>query len=90
MVRADISRGDLWCCGLWDLEGGMSAQTILTDTELWLCIDEADKRRADSSWPIDVRVRSFETYSLLLQVAKSRGYSYATLKAAATAQEGQS
>jgi hypothetical protein len=60
----------------------------LTDVELWLCLDEADTRKSDSSLPIDVRVRSFETYSICLREADNRGYDYATLKAAA--QGGQS
>jgi hypothetical protein len=60
-------------------------KTKLSDKELWQCLDEADARKADASLPIDVRVRSFETYSICLREATNRGYDYATLKAYAKA-----
>lgn len=56
-------------------------KTKLTDRELWQCLNEADQRRADSTLPIDVRVSSFETYSICLREASNRGYDYTTLKA---------
>lgn len=60
-------------------------KTKLTDAELWQCLDEADARKADATLPIDVRVRSLETYSICLREAANRGYDYGTLKAYAKA-----
>lgn len=57
-------------------------KTILTDAELWACLDEADARKSDSDLPLDVRIRSFETYAICLREASNRGYDYGTLKAA--------
>lgn len=56
-------------------------KTNLTDAELWQAMTEAEARKADSTLPIDVRVRSFETYSICLREAANRGYDYASLKA---------
>lgn len=58
-------------------------QTKMTDAELWQALDEADQRRADGELPLDVRIRSFETYSICLREADYRGYNYAGLRAAA-------
>jgi hypothetical protein len=55
----------------------------LSDADLWRCLNEADHRKSDSSLPIDVRVRSFETYAICLREADNRGLDYATLKAKA-------
>ncbi len=60
-------------------------QTKLSDKELWQCLKEADDRKSDGGLSIDVRVRSFETYSICLREADNRGYDYSTLKAAAGA-----
>lgn len=59
-------------------------KTSLTDAELWQCLSEAEQRKSDSGLPIDVRVRSFETYSICLREADNRGFDYATLQAKAT------
>lgn len=61
-------------------------KTQLSDIELWQCLNEADERKSDSTLPIDVRIRSFETYSLCLREAANRGYDYAGLKARAQEQ----
>ena len=60
-------------------------KTKLTDKELWTCLDEAEARRLDNTLPLDVRVRSFETYSICLREAHNRGYDYGTLKSMASA-----
>lgn len=57
----------------------------LTDAELWQCLEEAEQRKSDSNLPIDVRIRSFETYAICLREADNRGYGYAELKAKAAA-----
>ncbi len=57
----------------------------LTDKELWQCLAEAEARKSDSTLPLDVRVRSFETYAICLREADNRGYDYATLRATAAA-----
>lgn len=56
----------------------------LTDAELWLCLSEAEARKSAKELPMDVRVRSFETYSICLREASNRGYDYSTLRAKAT------
>ena len=61
-------------------------KTKLTDTELWQAMVEAETRKSDRSLPLDVRIRSFETYTLCLRAAANRGYDYAGLRAAADAQ----
>jgi hypothetical protein len=48
----------------------------MTNSMLHQCLIEAEQRKTDSTLPIDVRVRSFETYELLLRVAESRGLVY--------------
>jgi hypothetical protein len=58
-------------------------KTKLTDQELWQCLAEAEERKSDSELPLDVRVRSMETYAICLREADNRGYDYNTLKAAA-------
>ena len=58
-------------------------KTKLTNQELWQCLAEAEERKSDSTLPLDVRIRSFETYSICLREADNRGYDYATLKATA-------
>jgi len=55
-------------------------KTKLTDAELWQCLDEAEHRKGDGTLPIDVRVRSAETFSLCLREAHNRGYDYAGLQ----------
>jgi hypothetical protein len=55
-------------------------QTALTDSQLWQCLNEADARKSDGSLPIDVRVRSLQTYTLCLREAHKRGYDYTTMK----------
>jgi hypothetical protein len=60
-------------------------KTHLSDAELWQCLDEADARKVDKSLPLDVRIRSFETYSICLREASNRGYDYSTLKTHANA-----
>lgn len=55
----------------------------LTDAELWQCLSEAEARKSDKSLPIDVRVSSFETYSICLREADNRGFDYSTLRAKA-------
>lgn len=57
-------------------------KTKLTDAELWQAMTEAEQRKSDSALPIDVRVRSFETYAICLREAHSRGFDYGTLMAA--------
>ncbi len=59
-------------------------KTKLTDHELWQCLSEAEARKSDSTLPLDVRVRSMETYAICLREADNRGYNYSTLKAIAT------
>ena len=61
-------------------------KTQLSDIELWQCLSDADERKSDSTLPIDVRVRSFETYARCLREAANRGYDYAGLKAHALEQ----
>jgi hypothetical protein len=51
-------------------------QTKLSDAELWICLSEAESRKGNSNLPIDVRVRSFETYAICLREADNRGYDY--------------
>ena len=58
-------------------------KTKLTDQELWQCLSDAEARKSDSGLPLDVRVRSAETYAICLREADNRGYDYNTLKAAA-------
>ena len=53
----------------------------LTDEMLWQCLDEADQRKCDGSLPMDVRIRSWQTYSLCLREVGNRGYDYSTFKA---------
>ena len=55
-------------------------KTKLTDAELRQCLLEAEERKSDSTLSIDVRVRSFETYSMCLREAHNRGFNYATLR----------
>ena len=55
----------------------------LNDTELWQCLNEAEQRKLDGSLPIDVRIRSAETFAICLREASNRGYDYSTLKQAA-------
>ena len=57
----------------------------MDDKMLYQCLVEAEQRKADKSLPIEVRVRSAETYALLLRAALDRGYDYGALKRAATA-----
>jgi len=57
----------------------------LTDQMLWQCLVEAEQRQRDSTLPIDVRIRSSETYALCLREADNRGHDYASLKAAFSA-----
>lgn len=59
----------------------MSTKTALTDAELWTCLVEAEQRKSDDKLPLDVRIRSFETYSICLREADNRGFDYATLRA---------
>ena len=59
----------------------METRTALTDSELWQCLIEAEQRKADQSLPLDVRIRSFETYSLCLRSAHNRGHDHETLRA---------
>lgn len=58
----------------------------LTDKMLWQCLEEAEQRKSSKDLPIDVRVRSAETYAVCLREAHNRGYDYASLKAAASGQ----
>jgi len=58
-------------------------KTKLTDKELWQCLTEAENRKSDKDLPLDVRVRSMETYTICLREADNRGYDYSTLKAVA-------
>lgn len=60
-----------------------TTRTQLTDAELWQCMLEAEQRKADSQLPIDVRVRSSETFALCLREASNRGYDYSGLRTAA-------
>ena len=60
-------------------------KTKLTDKELVQCMTEADARKSDSTLPIDVRVRSLQTYNSCLREAINRGHDYITLKASAAA-----
>lgn len=60
-------------------------KTKLTDAELWQAMIEAEERKSDSTLPIDVRVRSFETYAICLREAHNRGYDYNSLRAKALA-----
>lgn len=53
----------------------------LTDEELWQCLCEAEARKADNSLPMDVRIRSFQTFSLCLHAAHERGLGYEGLRA---------
>lgn len=62
-----------------------ATRTSLTNAELWQRLDEADQRKSDSELPLEVRVRSFETFALRLREAANRGFDYAGLKAAAAA-----
>ena len=62
-----------------------TTRTALTDAELWQCLSEAEQRKADGTLPIDVRIRSFETYAICLREASNRGFDYATLRAACAA-----
>jgi hypothetical protein len=62
----------------------VSNEYRLPDAYLWQCLDEADQRRADKSLPLEVRVRSAETYALCLLEAQNRGYDYAGLRTAAS------
>lgn len=55
----------------------------LTNAELWQCLAEAEARKADSRLPLDVRVRSMETYALCLRAADQRGLDYSALRQAA-------
>ena len=55
-------------------------KTKLTNAELWQTMTEAEQRKSDSTLPIDVRVRSFETYAICLREAHNRGFDYKTLR----------
>lgn len=55
----------------------------LSNADLWQAMSEAEARKADQTLPLDVRVRSNETYSLCLREAHNRGYDYAGLRKAA-------
>jgi hypothetical protein len=61
----------------------MRRRSKLTHRELWACLSEADARRSNGNLPIDVRVRSFETYAICLREAANRGLGYETLRDAA-------
>ena len=52
----------------------------LSDQDLWLCLIEAEQRTANTALPMDVRIRSFQTYNLCLHVAKNRGLDYVSLR----------
>ena len=52
----------------------------LSDQDLWLCLIEAEQRTANTDLPMDVRIRSFQTYNLCLHVAKNRGLDYVSLR----------
>jgi len=52
----------------------------LSDQDLWLCLIEAEQRKADADLPMDVRIRSFQTYNLCLREAKNRGLDYVSLR----------
>ena len=54
-------------------------KTQLSDSEIVQCLIEAEQRKADSSLPTDVRIRSFETYAILLREASNRGFDYAEI-----------
>jgi hypothetical protein len=56
---------------------------MLEDVMLYQCLIEAEARKNDISLPIEVRIRSFETYNLCLQSAADRGYDLQSLKEAA-------
>lgn len=58
-------------------------KTRLTNAELWTCLKEAELRKLDRSLPMDVRIRSHETYAICLREADNRGFDYSTLEAAA-------
>lgn len=55
----------------------------LSDAELWQCLAEAEARKADRELPLEVRIRSAETFALCLREASNRGYDYQGLKSAA-------
>jgi hypothetical protein len=61
----------------------MTEQTKLTDQQLAVCMLEAEARKSDGTLPLDVRIRSFETYSICLREASNRGYDYAGMAALA-------
>lgn len=58
-------------------------KTNLTDSELCQIMLEAETRKSDDSLPIEVRIRSSETYSICLREARNRGYDYSSLIAKA-------
>jgi hypothetical protein len=61
----------------------MSTKTKLSNAELWTCLHEAEERKCSRDLPLDVRIRSFETYSICLREADNRGFDYASLRTAA-------
>lgn len=52
----------------------------LSDQDLWLCLIEAEQRKADADLPMDVRIRSFQTFNLCLHEAQTRGLDYVSLR----------
>lgn len=58
-------------------------QTKLSDSELAVIMLEAEARKLNSTLPIDVRIRSSETYALALREASNRGYDYQSIAALA-------
>lgn len=55
-------------------------KTQLTNAELWQSMIEAEQRKGDNALPIDVRVKSFKTYTMCLREAHRRGYDYDALR----------
>lgn len=60
---------------------------MLTNKELYQCMIEAEQRKSDSDLPMDVRIRSMETFTICLREADNRGFDYSSLKQAAMAEE---
>lgn len=42
---------------------------MLTNKELYQCMIEAEQRKSDNDLPMDVRIRSMETFTICLHIS---------------------
>lgn len=52
----------------------------MTPMQIWQAITETEARQHDKTLPIEVRVRSMQTYAQLLRAAAAHGHTYMSLR----------